>query len=71
MSDQSGASRGGNPADRPKSRNYAYLLRTLDFMRPYVGQLACFLIALMVTSGATLSMGFGLKFLIGSRSGRP
>ena len=60
---QSGPSRWNTP-DRPRSKNYAYLLRTLGFMRPYVRQLTYFFIALLVTSSATLSMGLGLKFLI-------
>ena len=50
--------------DRPRSRNYAYLRRTYEFMRPYRRQLIYFLIALTITSAATLSMGLGLKFLI-------
>jgi ATP-binding cassette subfamily B protein len=50
--------------DRPRSRNYAYLKRTYGFMRPYGRQLTYFLIALTITSAATLSMGLGLKFLI-------
>ena len=50
--------------DRPRSRNYAYLRRTYAFMRPYTRQLVYFLIALVITSAATLSMGLGLKFLI-------
>jgi len=50
--------------DRPRSRNYAYLKRTYAFMRPYTRQLIYFLIALTITSAATLSMGLGLKFLI-------
>jgi ATP-binding cassette, subfamily B, bacterial len=50
--------------DRPRSRNYAYLKRTYGFMRPYTRQLIYFLIALVITSAATLSMGLGLKFLI-------
>ena len=58
MSDQSSV------ADRPKSRNYKYLARTYRFMRPYLPQLVIFLIALLVTSAATLSMGMGLKYLI-------
>src|SRR3984885_6924411 len=53
-----------NMPDRPRSRNYAYLKRTYAFMRPYTRQLIYFLIALTITSAATLSMGLGLKFLI-------
>jgi ATP-binding cassette subfamily B protein len=70
VSDQSrGDSRSGGrgrqtPPDRPRSRNYAYLKRTYGFMRPYARQLTYFLIALTITSAATLSMGLGLKFLI-------
>jgi ATP-binding cassette, subfamily B, bacterial len=53
-----------NLPDRPRSRNYAYLRRTYAFMRPYTRQLVYFFIALVITSGATLSMGLGIKFLI-------
>ncbi len=53
-----------NIPDRPRSTNYAYLRRTYIFMRPYRRQLVYFLIALTITSAATLSMGLGLKFLI-------
>ena len=60
---QSGPSRWSLP-DRPRSKNYSYLLRTYAFMRPYWRQLGYFAIALVATSAATLSMGLGLKFLI-------
>ena len=50
--------------DRPKSRNYAYLKRTYGFMKPYKKQLIIFMIALMISSLGTLSIGVGLKFLI-------
>ncbi len=50
--------------DRPRNRNYAYLMRTYDFMRPYARQLIYFFLALVITSSATLSMGLGIKFLI-------
>ena len=63
MSNQRGPSRWNLP-DRPKSKNYGYLLRTWQFMRPYRRQLLIFLLALIVSSAATLSMGVGLKFLI-------
>ena len=63
MSNQRGPSRWNLP-DRPKSKNYAYLLRTYQFMKPYKRQLVFFFIALTISSLATLSMGLGLKFLI-------
>ncbi len=63
MSNQRGPSRWNLP-DRPKSKNYSYLLRTYQFMKPYKRQLAIFFLALVVSSSATLSMGLGLKFLI-------
>jgi len=50
--------------DRPKSKNYAYLRRTVTFTRPYLRQLTYFAIALAITSLATLSIGLGLKFVI-------
>ena len=60
MTDQTGTA----AKDRPKSRNYAYLRRTYDFMRPYRPQLVIFLLALVVTSSAMLSLGLGLRYLI-------
>ena len=57
MSDQ-------NRQERPKSKNYAYLRRTFDFMRPYSRQMVIFTIALLLTSAATLSIGVGLKFVV-------
>ena len=63
MSNQRGPSRWNLP-DRPKSKNYGYLLRTYQFMKPYKRQLAFFFVALIISSLATLSMGVGLKFLI-------
>jgi len=50
--------------DRPRSKNYSYLRRTYAFMRPYARQLSYFMLALAVTSAATLSIGAGLKFVI-------
>ncbi|MCC6913802.1 MAG: ATP-binding cassette domain-containing protein [Rhodospirillaceae bacterium] len=50
--------------DRPRSKNYAHLRRTYEFMRPYKSQLVIFCIALAITSAATLSIGLGLKFVI-------
>ena len=63
MSNQRGPSRWNMP-DRPKSKNYGYLLRTYSFMRPYRKQLVIFFIGLVVSSAATLSIGLGFKFLI-------
>jgi ATP-binding cassette subfamily B protein len=63
QTNQSGPTRWNMP-DRPKSRNYRYLRRTYDFMRPYTSQLSKFGAALLVNSAATLSVGAGLKFII-------
>ncbi len=50
--------------DRPKGRDHRYLYRMFGFMRPYTGALSLAAIALVITSGATLSIGLGVKFLI-------
>ncbi len=64
MSERSSGPSRWNMPDRPRSKNYAHLRRTYEFMRPYKGQLVIFCIALAVTSAATLSIGLGLKFVI-------
>ena len=64
MSDQSRGGDRWNLPDRPRSKNYRYLRRTWEFMRPYRGRLAIAAVALTVTASATLSIGAGLKFLI-------
>jgi len=64
MSERSSGSSRWNMPDRPRSKNYAHLRRTYEFMRPYKRQLAIFALALAVTSMATLSIGLGLKFVI-------
>ncbi len=64
MSDRSGGPSRWNMPDRPRSKNYAFLRRTYEFMRPYKRQLAIFVAALAVTSLATLSIGAGLRFVI-------
>ena len=64
MSNQSRGPTRWNMPDRPRSKNYAHLRRTYGFMRPYVRQLAIFVVALAITSAATLSIGTGLKFVI-------
>jgi ATP-binding cassette subfamily B protein len=50
--------------DRPRSKNLSYLKRTWGFMKPYTTKLTFAGLALLLTSGATLSIGVGLKFLI-------
>ena len=50
--------------DRPKGRDPRYLYRMLGFMKPYGLALTLAAIALVVTAGATLSIGLGVKFLI-------
>ncbi|MGE3332678.1 MAG: ABC transporter transmembrane domain-containing protein, partial [Rhodospirillaceae bacterium] len=64
MSERSSGPSRWNMPDRPRSKNYAHLRRTYEFMRPYKGQLLIFCIALAITSAATLSIGLGLKFVI-------
>ncbi len=64
VSNQSRGPTRWNMPDRPRSKNYAHLRRTYGFMRPYVRQLAIFVVALAITSAATLSIGTGLKFVI-------
>lgn len=49
--------------DRPKG-DRRYLYRMFGFMKPYGGALTMAGIALVLTSGATLSIGLGVKFLI-------
>lgn len=64
MSERSSGPSRWNMPDRPRSKNYAHLRRTYEFMRPYKSQLVIFCIALAITSAATLSIGLGLKFVI-------
>lgn len=64
MSDQSRGGNRWNLPDRPRSKNYRFLRRTWDFMRPYRGKLYLAAVALTITASATLSIGGGLKFLI-------
>jgi ATP-binding cassette subfamily B protein len=64
LSDQSRGPNRWNLPDRPSSRNYKFLRRTWDFMRPYRARLVVAAVALTVTAAATLSVGAGLKFLI-------
>ncbi len=63
MSDQRGAAR-MTMLDRPKGQNPRYLYRMFGFMKPYSGALSLAAIALVLTAGATLSIGLGVKFLI-------
>lgn len=66
MSERSSGPSRWNMPDRPRSKNYAHLRRTYEFMRPYKTQLVIFGIALAITSAATLSIGLGLKFVVDS-----
>lgn len=63
MSDQRGASRMAM-LDRPKGRDHRYLYRMFGFMKPYGVALTLAGLALVLTAGATLSIGLGVKFLI-------
>lgn len=66
MSDQRGGHGTSRMAmlDRPKGKNPRYLYRMFGFMKPYGLVLSLAAIALVVTAGATLSIGLGVKFLI-------
>ena len=50
--------------DRPKGKDHRYLYRMFGFMRPYGVALLLAATALVITAGATLSIGLGVKFLI-------
>lgn len=50
--------------DRPKGKDTRYLWRMFGFMKPYWGALCMAAFALVLTAGATLSIGLGVKFLI-------
>jgi ATP-binding cassette subfamily B protein len=50
--------------DRPKGKDPKYLYRMFGFMKPYALALTMAAIALVITAGATLSIGLGVKFLI-------
>ena len=50
--------------DRPKGKDPKYLYRMFGFMKPYGLALTMAAIALVITAGATLSIGLGVKFLI-------
>ena len=50
--------------DRPKGKDPRYLYRMFGFMKPYGLALTMAAIALVITAGATLSIGLGVKFLI-------
>ncbi len=63
MSDQRGAARLAM-LDRPKGHNPRYLYRMFGFMKPYSVALSLAAVALVLTAGATLSIGLGVKFLI-------
>lgn len=66
MSDQRGGHGSSRMAmlERPKGKDYRYLYRMFGFMKPYGVALALAAAALVVTAGATLSIGLGVKFLI-------
>ena len=50
--------------DRPKSKNPLSLVRLLPFLRPYRLEIVAAIFFLLFTSGATLSLGQGIKWLI-------
>ncbi|MFK7915191.1 MAG: ABC transporter transmembrane domain-containing protein [Pseudomonadales bacterium] len=50
--------------DRPSSRKLQSLRPALQFLRPYLKQVAIASVALVVTAGITLSIGQGLRLLI-------
>ncbi len=50
--------------ERPTSRNYSSLGRTLAFLLPYRGRLIAASAALIFTAGATLAVGRGVQYLV-------
>ncbi|MCB1310285.1 MAG: ABC transporter ATP-binding protein, partial [Leptospiraceae bacterium] len=53
-----------NLPDREKSRNLRSLRFAFAFLRPYGGRLLLSGVALLFTAGVTLSLGFGLRYMI-------
>ncbi len=51
-------------ANRPSSKNLRSLTFALGFLRPYGGTIFLASLALLFTSGITLSLGQGLRFLV-------
>ena len=52
--------------ERPSSKNMRRLRPALSFLRPYLPQVVIASIALIVTASATLSLGQGIRLVIGS-----
>jgi ATP-binding cassette subfamily B protein len=52
--------------DKENSKAFASLLPILSFIKPYKVMLALALVALLLTSGVSLSLGQGVKFVIDS-----
>ena len=50
--------------ERPKGKDLRYLSRTAEFLKPYKKQAAAAGAALVVTAGASLALGQGLKVLV-------
>ena len=50
--------------ERPKGKDLRYLSRTAGFLKPYKNQAAAAGAALVVTAGASLALGQGLKILV-------
>ncbi len=50
--------------DRPKSKNLAPLKRASVFLKPYTKTIFFAFLALLITSGAVLGLGTGLRFLV-------
>jgi len=52
--------------ERPKGKDLRYLSRMAGFLKPYKKQVAAAATALVITAGASLALGQGLKVLIDS-----
>jgi ATP-binding cassette subfamily B protein len=63
-----GMGRGGdtraNNERRPGTQNLGVLKGLVPFLRPYIKQIICFAIALLVAAGALLALGYGLRYLV-------
>jgi ATP-binding cassette subfamily B protein len=51
-------------AERPKGSNPRVLMRVFGFLAPYKARLGLALVALLVTTGASLALGQGLRLLV-------
>src|SRR5687768_443289 len=57
-------------ADRPTSRQLSSLRFLLSYVKPYRGELAVALLALVFTASSVLGLGHGLRFLVDEGLGK-